>query len=149
MVKYGPLFALLALGFAPAPLPKPDPSRIDLNEIQGQWIRVGCTVAGVSIRDPLQVTEVEVAGDRMKYAGPGVSTPQWTILLDARKKPKVLDVTGSDGAEKGVTYWGVYRLEGDTLTLCARKGGSPSVRPRDFAGTDQGVIVEVFKRRKR
>jgi hypothetical protein len=32
-----PLIVLVLLGFAPAPFPKPDPSKEDLRKMQGKW----------------------------------------------------------------------------------------------------------------
>jgi uncharacterized protein (TIGR03067 family) len=141
------LAAVASLAFAPAPLPKPDPTKADWQKLQGKWVRLSFTVGG----QPMQMkdtTTVVFSGNRLKYTGPTMSTHEWSINLDAKKKPKVLDMTGVQGGEKGVTYWGIYRLEGDTLTVCGFKGTNDSARPRDFNGFKPGVLIEIFKRLK-
>ena len=61
--------------------------------------------------------------------------------------PKAIDLTPGEngGPLKGKRYPGIYRLEGDTLTLCLSiEAGSK--RPTKFATKDTYWVLDVYKR---
>ena len=61
-----------------------------------------------------------------------------TYRVDPGKTPKEIDLTDSSG-----TRLGIYKLEGDQLTLCLTEPNRPS-RPTEFtapAGSPQMVLV--------
>jgi uncharacterized protein (TIGR03067 family) len=61
--------------------------------------------------------------------------------------PKTIDVTFTEGPEKGKSSYGIYELEGDTYRVCIGLTGKP--RPTDFASTPgSGHVLEVLKREK-
>jgi uncharacterized protein (TIGR03067 family) len=127
----------LAAQAAPAPLPKPDSSKEDLKKLQGTWALVS--------RRGEPTFQIVIAGNLMKFPHPD---DQWAITLDAKKKPKVWDSTGVRAGLKGVIFRGIYRLKGDTLTLCNRQGAAERDRPTEFAHKP-GVLFRVYKRVKR
>jgi uncharacterized protein (TIGR03067 family) len=137
------LAAGLSLGFAPAPLPKPDASKVELKKMQGDWVRVSVTAGG----DPVvrhDATRVAIAGDRIIYLQGAESVVEYLITLDAGKKPKVFDSQQvAPTASPGRVYPGVYTLEGDTLTVCFSDPGR--ARPGDLSVVP-GRYLEVFKR---
>ena len=57
---------VLSLAFAPAPLPKPDPSKEDLERMQGAWLRISATQGGV-VRPLNDVVEI-VGRDEREHA---------------------------------------------------------------------------------
>jgi uncharacterized protein (TIGR03067 family) len=143
------LVAGCSLGFAPAPLPKPDSSKEDLRKMQGEWVRVRCVSGGNTLVIDGQVTAV-FKGNRMRISLDGRVQAEWVITLDAAKKLKVLDQTAHSGlVEKGLTYRGVYRLEGNTLSICSRQGTDVSNRPTNLTGGGKNDLLRVYKRRKR
>jgi uncharacterized protein (TIGR03067 family) len=139
------VLAVLSLGLAPAPLPRPDKSKEDLKRLQGEWHRVRVTVGGNFYLEKPHETTIVVAGDRMKYALAGRPTNEWAFTLDATRGPPRFDRKGVKGDANGLIFRGIYRLDGDTFILCSREGD----RPVDFRGAAPSVYVEAFQRKKR
>ena len=141
-------FLALALAFAPAPFPKPGKpaaGQDDLKALQGTWSTVRRTSGGREVKSAGEVTVV-IAGSTLKYLVNGMVRTEWAITLDATKDPRVLDRTRIGGATKGVVLRGIYRLDGDTLTICYRQRVGEAERPTSFAGSGIGVWVHVMKR---
>jgi len=135
------LLAALSLGFAPAPPPRP---HADLKKVQGTWVLVSRTFGGGSW--PAEGVRVVIAGARIRYYRAGEQRTEWPLTLDAAKSPKVFDQREVGGSSPGTLYRGIYRLEGDTLTLCHALSGAS--RPADFGGKDPQHRLWVFKRLK-
>jgi uncharacterized protein (TIGR03067 family) len=77
----------------------------------------------------------------------GGGTTHGTYKVDLSKKPKQIDITFTDGPEKGKTALGIYELEGDTYTVCVALTGK--ARPKEFTSkTGTGYVLEVLKRVK-
>jgi uncharacterized protein (TIGR03067 family) len=138
-----PLLILMSLAFAPAPQPraKPDTTAADLKRLQGVWLRVSSPIDVRSVATS-EVT-VSIEGRKMSFAFDGRPTRSWSFTLDGRPTLPCLD-QGEAGFPANGILRGIYRLDGDTLTLNSRRGG----RPDNFSGNGEGVIVEVFKRKK-
>lgn len=64
----------------------------------------------------------------------GATVESSRIKLDPTKSPKAIDFTYMTGFSKGKTFKGIYKIEGDDLTICrvrARtQSGRTSSRPR-------------------
>jgi uncharacterized protein (TIGR03067 family) len=141
------LATILSTAFAPAPLPKPDPTKEDLRKMQGEWVRTSYSSGGTELATARGATIV-LTGSRLEYSQNGASLGKYTIALDAKKKPRALDFK-EISTPTGPSYRGIYRLEGDTLTICYRVGAEESNRPTEFDSSKQGVVISVYKRQKR
>jgi uncharacterized protein (TIGR03067 family) len=111
--------------------------------LQGRWVRTHHTFEG---RELLSITVyVVIQGTTLKFvSSDGHESEPWKITMNPRTSPKVLDVAGGDR-----TFRGVFRLEGDVLTICSRLGPDEKCRPSCFDPDQKGVIVETFAREKR
>ena len=73
----------------------------------------------------------------------GFAGRTYRYTLDIEKQPKVIDLTLLNN---GIKLNGIYRLEGDSLTVCMSAGE----RPKDFeARPDQFRILAEFRRESR
>src|SRR5262249_22976409 len=116
--------ALLSLAFAPAPLPRPVKKSPDL-PIQGSWAQVGHpTVTLVVTRDSLT------------YVNQGRPPSAYGFRCDPTSNPRTYDLLS--GGQ--VDYVGIYRIEGETLTLYYR-GAREQRRPTSF---ENGGYKETF-----
>jgi uncharacterized protein (TIGR03067 family) len=142
-----PLFALLTMAFAPAPpyRPKPDLSKEDLRQLQGAWGRVHCSVDGAVIKERPGGVTVKIEGARMAFGSPGDT---WSVTLDAGKKPKRIDCLNTTRKGKGSLYLGLYRLEGETLTISWRRDDAGGGRPLGFDPAEPNVMLHAYTRIK-
>lgn len=57
-----------------------------------------------------------------------------TFHLDSESDPQTIDLTMSQGEDKGKTILGIFRRDGDVLTICG--AGPGGERPTEFAARD-------------
>jgi uncharacterized protein (TIGR03067 family) len=135
---------------APAPLPRRTKAGTvdDLQRMQGEWIVTRRTVGGSEISSP-DMTAV-IQGDRIKFLLKGEVRTEWTITLDVTRRPKLFDRRRVAGVGKGgdITLRGIYKLEGDTLTVCYHSSSTSQERPRDFTAARSGEWLSVMKRKQ-
>jgi uncharacterized protein (TIGR03067 family) len=71
-----------------------------------------------------------------------------TQKLDPSKSPKTIDVTMTEGPNKGAVMLGIYEFEGDTLKVCFDPEGKK--RPTEFKSPPgSNNFVNVHKRVKK
>jgi uncharacterized protein (TIGR03067 family) len=139
------LAAVLLLG---ANEQDPDASARDLEAMQGAWTMVSFEVNGNAVSEAQTRTgRLVVKGD--KYAPTlGGRKTTLTMVLDASKTPRTMDLTFEDGPNRGQTVKGIFKIEGDRLTVC-RGLGSDTVRPVEFStGAESGLSLVVWRRTK-
>lgn len=111
-------------------------ARTDAELVEGTWVIVGLEAGGKAEPEAnyrgntLTFTQNKATLKEGKYA-----PIDFAWALDPTKSPKTIDLTA-----KAVTIRGVYRFDGDDLTLCLSIGPN---RPTDFA-TKAGGDTEVF-----
>jgi uncharacterized protein (TIGR03067 family) len=71
-----------------------------------------------------------------------------TYTLDSTQKPKEIDSTPAQGDNKDKVLKGIYKLEGDTLTICMPMK-SEQDRPKAFESKQgSGLLLVILKRQK-
>jgi uncharacterized protein (TIGR03067 family) len=115
----------------------------ELKQLQGEWVLQGGEKNGTKLEleqgDPKIV--LEIRGDKWIFMGQEKGK---IIAIDSRN----LDTKSSEEGRVGEVDEGIYKLNGDTLTICYYQGKGKK-RPTEFASKDDDTILVVLKRPKR
>lgn len=138
-------FLALTVPVAAPQLKDPPPKE---GPIFGEWLRVGHTEAGKPVSPDGEPHHQVFQPDGVweyYYGGRVGSAGHKTFAADPRQKPAAIDIWMNPAA--GDRWKGIYKVEGDTLTLCLVKGDRD--RPKAFESTaDRPTTIWVFKRAK-
>jgi uncharacterized protein (TIGR03067 family) len=141
LLRFLSSLSLFTLAFA-AGCVSQTPLEKDTAALQGSWKLVKLESSGD--RNP---SKTEMDGVRLTFKGNQmvfsfeVKVYYGTYTIDPEKTPKRLNLIGKDFGTMTI-----YRLEGDTLTICGGRGGN---RPTEFKMTKEGrVDLVVFERVK-
>jgi len=119
----------------------------DGKTIDGTWQPTKADLAGRKFPDDVRKTITLVVKDGKYTLTVGKKTDQGTVKLKPSAKPKEMDITGTDGPNKGKTILAIYERDGDTLRICYDLGGKK--RPGEFK-TREGtqLFLVTYKRAK-
>jgi uncharacterized protein (TIGR03067 family) len=126
--------------------------KAELAALQGEWELVSLEVNG-RVATPTRLKDkagydLTVAGNSWRTRRPPDANA--TFVIDPAKTPKAIDRTSRLGGRPDSpeqTCLGIYKLEGDTLTVCHRASGSE--RPGAFESRNDQGVVSVWARKKR
>ena len=119
----------------------------DGDTLEGTWLPSTAELGGKRFPDEVRKTiKLVVQGDRYTVTV-GKVVDQGTIRLHPAAKPKAMDITGTDGPNKGKTILAIYERDGDTLRVCYDLSGKN--RPTEFK-TKEGtqLFLVTYKREK-
>ena len=94
----------------------------------------------VSPEDRAKVS-VKFKGDEMSLVLPN-RTMAAKIKADAGKSPGTIEISPTDGPEKGKTFPGIYKADGDELVIAFSEKGE---RPTDFKAEGETVLMRLKK----
>jgi RNA polymerase sigma-70 factor (ECF subfamily) len=137
--------ARLALADKPAAIGK-EADQKDGEKIVGTWAVIsvehgGHDEGGEEIKEARMIF---AAGGKVTWNSPAKGEKGGTYKLDPAKNPKELTITTNEGD----TIKGIYKLDGDSLTICASE--KDAARPTEFV-TKEGLsaMLMVLKRTKK
>jgi uncharacterized protein (TIGR03067 family) len=82
-----------------------------------------------------------------KYVVTAESKDEGTVKYIPNTSPAAMEITGTDGPNKGKTFSAIYELKGDTLTVCYDLSGK--ARPTEFKSkTGTLLFLATYKRAK-
>jgi uncharacterized protein (TIGR03067 family) len=116
---------------------------------EGTWKWVSIEMEQMKLSaDALKHPRLKLMGDKFTVSEENNATFGGTFKVDPSKKPKTIDVTFTDGPEKGKTALGIYELEGDTYKVITDPAGKS--RPTEFAvKPGSRHVLQVLKREKK
>lgn len=145
-----PPITLLAALCVAAPAPKDHPKK-DPPPLVSEWVAESVVAAGrprvVGI-NPIRFT---FTADGKWYSHRGKLDPatatERAYHYDPKADPPTIDLNYEPAEQEAQMGQGIYKVEGDTLTICLRRGRTG--RPKAFESTpDVPTSLYVFKRVK-
>lgn len=138
---------MLSLGWSC--LQGPETTLRDLNQLQGRWAATSLHVRGRSL--PANELEnlkfaLEIKGTQVTF-GPAAATRQGHVRVDSSRMPRAMDITVKEEAGKTKVLLAIYKLEGDTLTLCLPTAPESPARPTEFESSAESNTTLVVLRR--
>jgi uncharacterized protein (TIGR03067 family) len=127
-----------------------DAAKKELKSLEGKWKTVGMEAGGKAFpKDAVIDFTMIVAADGKTTGATPKGEFKFTMVIDPKKSPKWIVNDHESGPHKGMKQFGIYKLDGDKLTVCVTSAGSPEAdRPKDFDTKDTGNVVFVFERVK-
>lgn len=137
-------------------LKREKPTKSDQETIQGSWKVVDAMVLGKKVEGTglgekgiLHLATLNLLfifeGDKWEGRALDKVESRGTFKLDSGKKPKTIDLRIADGDG---THLGIYRLEGNKLTLCL-PDRSKEGRPSEFSSTMENKCSLIMLERKK
>jgi uncharacterized protein (TIGR03067 family) len=134
-VRVAIVAALALLGVAAARAG--GPATTDKDALQGRWRLTSAEINKQVIPrkklkdgDVGMVGTLTIKGDCYSFRM-GKTRLEFTFKVNASTKPRAIDLTVSEGPQKGQTYHGIYKVEGNTYTIC-RSVEPGKQRPDEF-----------------
>ena len=134
------MVAILAVALA-------GPAWADEGPLAGSWTAVRAERDGAAAPE-LVGHRLSFAVDRFEIVGPdGRPLYAGTWRGDAAADPARIDFVNDSGEAAGVTWEGIYRLDGGELTVVDDAPDPTAPRPTRFAaGKGSGYVLVVFAR---
>jgi uncharacterized protein (TIGR03067 family) len=125
-----------------------DEVRKELKALQGTWKVVALEAGGKPLpKDAIPDFTFIIGADGKSTGKMAKSEYTATITVNPKKAPKTMDNVHESGAQKGKKQYGVYKLEGDKLTVCMTPPGrEEGDRPKDFNTKGTSNVLFIFER---
>jgi uncharacterized protein (TIGR03067 family) len=118
-------------------------------ELAGRWQSVSYALDGKKAADAdMKRIQLVIDGEGNSSAyNDGKLFIASTIKIDPTQEPLAMDLTFTAGAPKGTVSLGIYKIDGDVLTIC--RAPAKKSRPTEFASTPgSGLTLMSYKRER-
>ena len=116
----------------------------------GTWVITSIEAGGVKAPEEQikkQAAKLTITGDKWSLMMEGKAFSAGTTKADTTKKPIELDITTTEGPDKGKTIKAIVEHTGDTMKACYDISGTE--RPKEFSAPPGTKLLFVtFKREK-
>ena len=153
-VKYRPVAlnstadnALLLYTLEPVKADEEDAVARELKKLQGMWRVVGLEHDGrKATPDDVKGMSWTFEGNRITGKDPDEEPKMiGEFTVNPKESPKQIDIVKVEGAKKEKTLLGIYKLEGERLTICLRdEKATDKGRPTEFSaekGSELGIFM--------
>ena len=124
-----------------------DDAKDDAKSMDGTWLPSAAELGGEKFPDEVRKT-MKLVMDGGKYTVTvGKNPDRGTVKVDPSKKPKEMDITGTEGPNKGKTILAIYEKTDDTLRICYDLSGK--ARPTEFKTTKGTQLFLVTYNREK
>jgi uncharacterized protein (TIGR03067 family) len=146
---YPSLLIAVAAAIA-APAAKDAPKK-DTGSLVGEWLAEKGVAGGKELPMPEGGVGFNFNADGTMLMWEGKRTPKaLRYTADPKKDPPEFDVLPADGKPERGIFVGIYKVEGDRLTVCVATGPQGTARPTKFESPDGSEHrLVVFKRVKK
>lgn len=117
----------------------------DQKAFQGTWTIVHHKKEGE--KEPVTAPTVVFSGNRYTIKAGEKVVEEGTFKVDGSKSPKQIEVSTTEGMDKGKKWHGVYEVQGDTLRAVV--GPADKERPTKYDNPPEGVRSFQLKREKK
>jgi uncharacterized protein (TIGR03067 family) len=119
----------------------------DKKVLDGKWVIETVTRDGKVDDAYTNATRVHEAGKYTMTAAEGKKLPTTDGLYTIDSEKKTIDMKPAGGRYKDKTLVGIFKLDGDTLTIAFAEPGKE--RPKDYESKEgSGVVLAVMKKAK-
>jgi uncharacterized protein (TIGR03067 family) len=140
------LVALALIGFV-LPALADDKKEPDLKPFVGGWTIEKAELGGMDITEHLKAMKFDIREGGKYTAVLGEEKDEGSFTIDPSKSPKEMDITSTGGPNKDKLIKAIYKLDGDTMTVCYELGGGD--RPKQFESKkDTKGLLVTYKRKK-
>jgi uncharacterized protein (TIGR03067 family) len=113
-----------------------------LAELEGTYKVEALLKGGMDIPEEIRKNvSVKFKGEEMTLQLPEKALAA-KIKVDASKTPKTIDISPSDGPEKGKTFPGIYKQDKGELVIAFSEKGD---RPADFKAEGEVAVMKLKK----
>jgi uncharacterized protein (TIGR03067 family) len=118
----------------------------DNEAMQGTWMPTEAELGGQKFPDEVRKTiKLVIKDDKYTVTVGQEGDDKGTVKLDPSATPKTMDISGTEGPNKGKTFLCIYELDGDTLKVCYDLSGK--ARPTEFkTKPDTKLYLVTYKR---
>lgn len=114
-------------------------------KLEGTWVATSWKRGEGEVGKDKVDTELTITKDAYEFPkGINRISKNGALKIDAGKG--TIDFTPEDGPAKGKTLQGIFKVEGNTLTLCFTSAGND--RPKEFKTSDRNTVLATYDRKK-
>ena len=144
------LFVLIFAFLLSASAGRPDTgdAAAEWKAIKGVWAAESAELGGKAMQ-PEMIKNWRLALGDGKYVFKGAEQPdEGAVKIHPDKKPKEMEITGTNGPNKDKTYQCIYEITGDKMKVCYDLSGSG--RPTEFKTKPQTLLfLATYVREKK
>jgi len=124
------------------------PGDKDAQRLAGSWKCLSATVNGKALpAETVGQLQLNLTTNRYQTKKGEQVLFDSVYSLDASKRPKEINITGTEGDLAGKAAQGIYEINGDTLDLCYTMPGKD--RPKGFDSIEGSEVhLTVWKRER-